>query len=158
MENIRSPSEAHFTENPGNSGNSEYSGVSAKLAACRNPPYPTLILRAGNVYPDHLRRMRHICVAGFLFGNFETSEKPPVGVEIFRIPRSPQSPKNGNQEGPEYPPSGRFWFFLGARFRILKYLGVSAKLPAWRNRPYPALILWSGNVYPDHFCRMYLVL
>ena len=137
----------------------KYLGVSAKLAAWRNPPNPTLVVWADSVYPDHLCRMYHICIVGYLSREIRNISKTAWGLSRF-------------SEFPEFPgflvklaSEGLRIFFLGGIlvFRLptpvfVKYLGVSAKLAAWRNPPYPTLILWADSVYPDHFFRIYHIL
>ena len=91
----------------------KYLGVSAKLAAWRNPPYPTLILWADNVYPDHLCRMHHTCVAGCLSREIRNTPKNRLGdVEILRISRiSRISRKIGHGRAPDILSREDFGFF-----------------------------------------------
>ena len=89
----------------------KYFGVSAKLAACLNPPYPTIIFWAGNVYPGHLRRVRHICVAGRLSrGNRNIPKRAGMSVfpELPELPEFPGFPVKCASDGLRIFPVGRF--------------------------------------------------
>ena len=126
------------------------------VAARRNPPYPTLILWADSVYPDHLRMMYHIFIDVCL--SREIWNIPPKtawrAVGILRITQiSRISRKIGIRRDPQILHRGGFWFSV-TDSRILKYLRVSAKLAARRNHPNPTLVVWADSVYPDHLCRM----
>ena len=126
----------------------KYLGVSAKLAAWRNPPNPTLVVWADSVYPDHLCRMYHICIVGYLSREIRNISKTAWGLSSFsKFPEFPGFLVKLAPEGLRIVFCGEILVFLATHSRIREVFGVSAKLAAYRNNHNPTLIVCADRVF-----------